>query len=149
MKLCLVCSSGGHFLQLYFLKELWGEYDRVWVSFPGNDTNFLLKGEKVYWAYLPTNRNVKNFIKNLFLAIEILRKERPNVIISTGAGVAVPFIYIGKMLGMKTVYVESLTRVRNISLSGKLVWHVVHTFLVQWPELARRHKKAIFKGQIV
>ena len=65
MKLCLVCSSGGHFLELCFLKELWQEYDRFWITFPHRDTQSVLKNEKKYWAYCPTNRNLKNFVKNL------------------------------------------------------------------------------------
>ena len=149
MKLCLVCSSGGHFLQLYYLKELWGEYDHFWVTFPHNDTKFLLKNEKKYWAHYPTNRNIKNFVKNLFFATKILWKEKPCAVISTGAGVAVPFVYLAKVLGLKTIYIESLTRTKAFSLSGKLVYPVVNHMFVQWPELADKHKKAVFKGQVI
>lgn len=149
MKLCLVCSSGGHFLQLYYLKELWSEYDRFWVTFAAADTKFFLRTEKTYWAYHPTNRNIKNLIKNIFLAYKLLHKEKPDVIISTGAGVSVPFIYWGRLLGMKTIYIESLTRIKGLSLSAKLIYLVVETMLVQWPELAERYRRAIFRGQVV
>ena len=149
MKLCLVCSSGGHFLQLYSLRELWGEYDRFWVTFPHNDTEFLLENEKKYWAYHPTNRNIKNFVRNLFLASKILRKEKPDAIISTGAGIAVPFTYMGKILGIKTIYIESLARVESLSLSGKLIYPMAHYMLVQWPELESKYKRAIYRGQVV
>lgn len=149
MKLCLVCSSGGHFLQLYSLKELWGDYDRFWVSFPNSDTRSLIESEKKYWAHHPTNRNIKNLVKNLFLAYKILRKERPDAIISTGAGIAVPFMYVGKLFGINTLFIESLTRVESLSLSGKLVYPVVRHFLVQWPQLAEKYKKAVYKGQVI
>ncbi len=149
MKLCLVCSSGGHFLQLNYLKELWADYDRFWVSFPHSDTTCLIENEKKYWAHHPTNRNIKNLAKNLLLAYKILRKEKPDAIISTGAGVAVPFIYLGRLLNINTIYVESLARVESLSLSGKLVYPVVRHFLVQWPQLANKYKKAVYKGQVI
>lgn len=62
-KLALVASSGGHLSQLYLLKETWSEYDRFWVSFDKEDANALLKDEKLYHCYYPTNRNVKIQLK--------------------------------------------------------------------------------------
>ncbi|KPJ65845.1 MAG: hypothetical protein AMJ43_09865 [Coxiella sp. DG_40] len=149
MKICLVCSSGGHFFTLRSLQELWNRYDRFWVTFPAADTKFFLRTEKAYWAYYPTNRNIKNFIKNLFLAFKILQEQKPDVIISTGAGVAVPFMYMGKILRIKTIYIESLTRIETFSLSGKLAYPVVDCMLVQWPELASKYKRAIYRGQVI
>jgi len=149
MKLCLVCSSGGHFLELCFLKELWQEYDRFWITFPHRDTQSVLKNEKKYWAYCPTNRNLKNFVKNLFLAYKLLRKEKPDVIISTGAGVAVPFILLGKLLKIKTIYLESITRINQVSLSGRLIYPFADKFLVQWPELVKKYIKAEYHGQVI
>jgi UDP-N-acetylglucosamine:LPS N-acetylglucosamine transferase len=149
MKLCLVCSTGGHLLQLYLLKDMWMQHERFWVTFPGRDSEYFLGDEMVYFAYHPTNRSIGNLIKNFFLALKILRQENPDVILSTGAGVAVPFIIIGRMLGKKTIYLESMTRCNTLSLAGKLVYHIVNHFLVQNSELADKYKKAIFKGQVL
>jgi UDP-N-acetylglucosamine:LPS N-acetylglucosamine transferase len=71
------------------------------------------------------------------------------VIISTGAGVAVPFIYVGRLLGIRTIYLESWTRVKGLSLSARLVYPVVDVMLVQWPEVAGKYAKAMFKGQVL
>ena len=103
MKICLVGSSGGHLAHLNMLKPFWSREDRFWVTFDKEDARSILKDEKMYPCYFPTNRNLKNLIKNTFLAIRILRKERPDVIISSGAAVAVPFFYLGKLFGAKTV----------------------------------------------
>lgn len=149
MKIVLVCSSGGHFLQLYSLKDFWEDIEHFWVTFDMQDTRVLLNKEKVFYAFSPTNRNIKNLIKNIFLGIEILRQEKPQIVISTGAGVAVPFIYIAKILGIKTIYIESITRVNQLSLSGKLVYPVVDNLLVQWPELTKSYKKSKFVGQVI
>ena len=149
IKLCLVCSSGGHFQQLYLLKSFWSKYDRFWITFPGEATSYLLKEEKKYFAYFPTNRNIINLIRNFFLAIKIIKKNKPDFIISTGAGVCIPFFYAGKLLGAKVIYIESLTRINQLSLSGKLVYPISDHFLVQWPELSEKYKKAIFEGRII
>lgn len=149
MKFALICSSGGHFYELYSLNDLWASSDHFWVTFPAKDTQCLLKNDRVYFAYYPTNRNIKNFLKNLYLSYKILSKEKPDVIISTGAGVGVPFVYLGKLLGIKTIFIESLTRIHRLSLSGKLVYFFADHFFVQWPELAKKYKKARYKGKLI
>lgn len=148
-KVCLVCSSGGHFQQLYSLKDYWGRLSHVWVTFDGANTQAILENETYYWAYSPTNRNMLNLFRNVFLAFKVLRKESPDLVISTGAGVAVPFIYAAKFFGIKTVYIESLTRVKDLSLAGKLIYPVVDHLFVQWPELASKYKKSDFRGQVI
>lgn len=149
MKLCLVCSAGGHFHQMYSLREFWGRFDRFWVTFPSMDTQSLLQNENKYWAYEPTQKNLKNAARNLMLAIRVLRREQPDAVISTGAAVAVPFLYVARALKMKTVYIESITRVKRLSLSGRLVYPVVNHFLVQWPELSSALKKAAYEGSVL
>lgn len=149
MKICLICSSGGHLFQLFKLNETWKNKSNFWVSFPTQDAKYFLKDKHVYWAYHPTNRNVRNFFKNLFLAWKIFKMEQPNVIISTGAGIAVPFIILSKLFKIKSIYIESITRIRQISLSGYLVYPFVDKFLVQWAELTVRYKKAEYHGQVI
>jgi len=141
MKLCLVCSSGGHFMEMQSLRLMWEGYDRFWVTFPTEDTRSFLGDERKYWAYFPTNRNLRNFFRNFLLALRVLLKERPEVIVTTGAAVAVPFVYAGKILGITTIYVESLTRVKELSLSGKLVYSFADHLLVQWPKIRGRYPR--------
>ena len=102
----------------------------------------------MYPCYFPKNRNLKNLIKNTFLAIRILRKERPDVIISSGAAVAVPFFYIGKLFGAKTVYIEVFDRIDKPTVTGKLVYPVTDKFIVQWEEMKKVYPKAINLGSI-
>ncbi len=149
MRLGLISSAGGHFYELYSLLFLWEKYDHFWVTFKREDTQHLLKGKKVYWAYAPTNRHLLNFWRNLILAAKVLRREKPQVLISTGAGVGVPFLLMGRLLGFKTVFIESMARVNNLSLSGRLLYLVVDRFLVQWPELVQKYPRAIFRGQVI
>jgi beta-1,4-N-acetylglucosaminyltransferase len=133
MKLCLVTSAGGHFFQLFQLKELWQDYDRFWITFDKSDVTSMIPNEKKYYAHYPESRNAINAIKNLFMAISILRKERPTALISIGAGVAVPFFTVAKLFRLRTIYIEPIDFIRFPSLTGKLIsmLHLSDLFLVQ------------------
>jgi hypothetical protein len=147
-KVCLVGSSGGHLTHLYLLKPFWEEKERFWVTFGKDDAKSILEDEKMYECYFPTNRNIKNLIKNTFLAIKIIRKEKPKLIISSGAGVAVPFFYIGKIFGAKTIFIEVFDRMDKPTMTGKLVYPVADIFIVQWEEMKKVYPKAINLGGI-
>ena len=110
--------------------------------------NSVRKNEIMYSAYYPSNRSIKALIANTCLAIKVLLKERPNIIISTGAAPAVPFFWIGKVLGMKTIYIEVFDRIDKSTISGKLCYPVADIFIVQWEEMKKVYKKAINLGSI-
>ena len=135
MKVCLVGSSGGHLAHLYMLKKFWHDKERFWVTFDKEDARSLLKDEKMYSCYYPTNRNIKNLIRNTILAVKVLRKERPELIISSGAAVSVPFFYLGKLFGAKLIYIEVFDRIDKPTLSGRLVYPITDKFIVQWRSL--------------
>ena len=148
MKIGLVGSSGGHLTHLYMLKPTWQKYERFWVTFDKEDARSLLKEEKVYSCYYPTNRNIKNLIRNTFVAWKVLRKEKPDILVSSGAAVAVPFFYLGKLLGKKLIYIEVFDRVDKPTLTGRLVYPITDQFIVQWEEQLKVYPKAINLGSI-
>lgn len=149
MKVCLVGSSGGHLTHLYMLKPFWENRERFWVTFDKEDARSLLEGEKVYPCYFPTNRNIKNLIRNTFLAYKVLKKEKPDLIISSGAAVSVPFFYLGKFLfGAKVVYIEVFDRIDKSTMSGKLVHPIADLFIVEWEEMKNVYSKAVNLGSI-
>lgn len=147
-KICLVGSSGGHLAHLYLLRPIWEKHSRFWVTFDKEDARSVLKKERWYPCYFPTNRNLKNLIKNTYLAFHILRKEKPDIILSTGAAVAVPFFYLGKFFGAKTVYIEVFDRYDRPTLTGKLVYPVTDIFVVQWEEMRCVYPKSVHLGSI-
>lgn len=92
----------------------------------------------MYSCYFPTNRNLKNLIKkNTFLALKVLKKEKPDVIISSGAAVAVLLFYIGKLLGAKLIYIEVFDRYDKSTVTGKLVYPITDKFIVEWEEMKK------------
>ena len=144
----LVCSSGGHLQQMLALQPAWGAYSHVWVTFDKSDARSLLGEERVVYAHSPTNRNLKNLLRNLVLAWRTLRAVRPRVLLTTGAGVAVPFAWIGRLLRVRIVYVESFTRIEGPSLTGRLVAPIAQRAYVQWPEMEGALRNARYAGNV-
>lgn len=148
MKVCLVGSSGGHLTHLYMLKSFWKDKERFWVTFDKADAKSLLKDERMISCYYPTNRSLKALLINTRLAWKTIRKERPDVIISSGAAVAVPFFYIGKLFGARLIYIEVYDRIDKSTMTGKMVYPITDKFIVQWEEMKKIYKKAINLGSI-
>jgi beta-1,4-N-acetylglucosaminyltransferase len=146
--LFLVCSPGGHLQQLQSLRPVWDDRSRVWVTLESADVADVLAGEEVVIGCGPTNRSLPNFFRNLRIAWRVVRERRPDAILSTGAALAVPFFLVGRLHGCRLVYVESLTRTKTLSLSGRLVAPLAHDFFVQWPT-TRRPRKAQYVGNIL
>jgi beta-1,4-N-acetylglucosaminyltransferase len=143
-----VSSAGGHLLQMHLLREAWKGLRCAWVTHDAEDARSILAGEDVVYAYGPTTRNVVNLIKNLVLAWRLLASFQPRVIVTTGAGVAVPFAWIARLRGIRVVYIESLTRIDGPSLSCRLIAPFADRIYVQWPELARVMPRARYVGNV-
>jgi len=148
-RVLLVSSSGGHLLQLHRLRPWWERFDRAWVTFPLEDARSLLSGERVAWAHHPTTRNLPNLLRNLALAWRLVRRYRPDVVVSTGAGVAVPFFLVARVCGAATVYVEVVDRIDMATLSGRLCAPLSSRFLLQWDEQRRMYPRGIVIGRLL
>jgi UDP-N-acetylglucosamine:LPS N-acetylglucosamine transferase len=144
----LVCSTGGHLLQLHALRAAWEGTSRAWVTFDKSDARSLLAGEQVHYAFGPTNRNLGNLLRNLRLAVGLVGRLRPRVVVTTGAGVAVPFCWVARLRGAKVVYVESLSRIEGPSLSCRMIAPVASRVYAQWPELAEAYGRARYVGSV-
>jgi hypothetical protein len=149
VKVAMVCSSGGHLAQLHRLRPWWSRHERLWVTFDTPDAVDLLADEPVVWAHHPTTRNLPNAIRNLLLAFRTLRRERPDVVVSDGAGVALPFFLAAKLFGAKTVYVEVYDRIDSRTLTGRLCRPFTDLFCVQWEEQRRLYPRAELIGTLL
>ena len=146
----IVCSSGGHLAQLHCLDAWWRQHERSWVTFDKADARSLLAGERVVWGHHPTNRNLKNLTRNTVLALRVLARERPDLIVSNGAGLAVPFFWLGKLFfGATTVYVEVYDRVDSPTLTARLVRPVLDRMVVQWEEQRAFYPEGVYLGGVL
>jgi hypothetical protein len=131
MKIVFACSAGGHLAQLLQLRPWYEHHERTWVTFELPDAVSLLGDEDAVWAYHPTTRNIPNLIRNTWLAWRVLRRTRPDVVVSSGAAIAVPFFWIGKLLRSKTVYVEVIDRIDTRTMTARLCSPVTDLVLAQ------------------
>jgi beta-1,4-N-acetylglucosaminyltransferase len=146
MKICLVCSHGGHLTEILQLKE----------AFEGHETFFItydsVRTRQLEHKYLLQNIGMNPLVmaRTFVSTFKILLKEKPRLIISTGSEIAIPAFYLAKLLRIKTVFIESWTRVERPTGTGKIVYPVSDLFLVQWDSLLKKYgRKARYKGAIL
>jgi UDP-N-acetylglucosamine:LPS N-acetylglucosamine transferase len=147
--LLFVASSGGHLAQLLALEPWYRDRARHWVSFDTPDAVSLLRGESVTWAHHPTTRNIVNLLRNLLLAARLVRRRRAGVLLTTGAGVAVPFVVVAWLLRIPAVYIEVVDRIDTPTLTARLCRPLLSAMLVQWEEQRRFYPEATVVGQLL
>lgn len=149
-KICFVSSSGGHWEELMCLKPLAEKYNSFFVTEQGEQAEGFIF-QRMY-AVPQINRHEKNFMIHFlslfYEANKILKQERPNIVISTGALVSFPFCLLAKLRGGKVIFIESFARVNNASLTGRLVYKFADLFLVQWKSMLKVYPKAKYVGGI-
>ena len=147
MKVCIVSSCGGHLTEVRCLKKLYDQLDHFYIV---NDKIHLPDDmkEKTYFI-VHSERDLK-FIKNLWEAYVILSKEKPDVILSTGAGPVVPLAIIGRLFfRTKIIFIETITRIRKPSLTGRIMYKISHHFFYQWKSLERYFPKGVYSGPLI
>lgn len=87
-------------------------------------------------------------LANLWEAWQIIRRERPTLLLSTGAGPIVPFVLVGKLFGVRSIYIESAAQVRSPSLTGRIMYWIADRFFYQWPELVRWFPRGTYGGPL-
>jgi UDP-N-acetylglucosamine:LPS N-acetylglucosamine transferase len=149
VKICLVASAGGHLSQLRKVAKAWSDRSTFWVTTTDIVSGSLGGGGKVYVVGECNREHLFRVIHVLFCCLSIVVKERPDVVISTGAAPGCLMCLLGRLLGARIVWLDSITNVERVSLSGRLVRPFADLFLVQWPELAKKYRGAEYAGTIV
>jgi len=147
--ICLAASAGGHLTQLLKLSESWQEYDTFYMTTSDVVREKLQKYGKAYTVGECNREHPFRVILVLIRCINAILRERPDVVISTGAAVGCIVCFLSKLLGAKVVWFDSITNVERISLSGRMVRHIADLFLVQWPELAEQYSNVEYVGAVI
>jgi UDP-N-acetylglucosamine:LPS N-acetylglucosamine transferase len=153
VRICFMASGGGHFRELCDLTSLAERYDHVLIS---TEVNKALAEACPFQHVYQINevgqglwrRSPIKVLGTFWRVLRILRRERPNLVISTGAGIAVPGFIAAKLLGIRTVYIETYARIESLSLAGKICYHLADRFLVQHTGLASRLPRAVYAGTL-
>lgn len=149
VKICVIASAGGHLTQaLRIAQGINKNYNFYYVTYYLPHIRQLLKGLKHYLILNP-HKNLFKYLVNFFQSLKIYMKERPNFIITTGSGMAVPTCLIGKFFGSKLIYIESGSRVKSPSLTGRFLYYFSDIFIVQWRSILRYFKKAVYGGSLI
>ena len=145
-KICLVSASGGHFEQLNCLKPLLNKYDGFIVT---EKTGFAAKAD-----YFVTQTGfgdpgwIRDSVKLFREVWEIWKKEKPDVVISTGTYIALPFMVMCKLYGKKLIYIETFARVTDTTKAGRVMYKFADLFIYQWPELKKYYPSGVYGGSI-
>jgi len=144
--ICIVSSCGGHLTEVRTLKPVYEHYEHFYVL---NDRVLLPEDMQGRTHFIRHSERDWLFVVNLWEAWRLLRRYRPQLIVSTGAGPVVPFALIGKLLGIPTLFVETFTRVRTPSLTGRIMYRLADRFFYQWLPLAPFFPKGVCGGPLV
>jgi beta-1,4-N-acetylglucosaminyltransferase len=151
LKVALVCSVGGHLAQMRQLEKLYKKHDYFFVTEDTLLTRELAEKEKIYYLHL-INRKMWYFpyllTINFLQSIYYLLKEKPDLIISTGALSSVPFCLISKLMGKKLIFIESFAKMDSPTITGRLMYKFADLFIVQWERMKVYYPEAIYGGSI-
>lgn len=149
-KICLIASSGGHLEELNQLKDVINNYNCYYVV---TDTESTRKNPK--YQYLIQDFNRKNrflyflrLFKMFYEQFRIFCQEKPDIILTTGAGLVIPTCIFAKIFKKKVIFIESFARMHDLSKTGKFLYNKADLFIVQWQEIADKYENAIYGGGI-
>ncbi|RAK19905.1 oligosaccharide biosynthesis protein Alg14 [Anoxybacillus vitaminiphilus] len=151
-KVLFISSLGGHLTQLLQLKPLFSEYDYHIVTEKSVITEELSKQYNMsflmYGARNYPFRYIFKFSYNVVKSFYYFLREKPDVVVTTGAHTAVPMCYIAKLFGKKVIFIESFAKTTTPTISGRLVYPIADLFIVQWESMKKHYPKAVYGGSI-
>jgi len=152
LRVLLPTSSGGHLTEVMQLKQLLDATDHLFVTEDLALTRQLL-GDHPARYVRPNGRNRnwvfwRNFIINWFLAIPILLRFRPHAIVTTGSHTAIPFCYLGKLMGCKVIFILSFCRIDSKAAAATIVYPISDRFFVQWRQMQSTYPRSKYAGPV-
>lgn len=153
-KVLFISSTGGHLGELLQLKTLFDNYNYHIITEKDKTTKNMVSkyGNRIDYLVYGTKDNLLRYIfvfpYNILRSLYLFLKIRPKVIISTGAHTCVPICYIGKLFRRKIIYIETFANSETKTLTGRLIYPIANTFIVQWESMLKLYPKAIYGGWI-
>lgn len=149
LRICLAASGGGHLTELLTLSECWKRHEVFYITTVPVIQHDLQKSGSVYVVGECNRQHPIRVLKVFLRCLRVVLKERPCLVISSGAAAGCMACFLARALGAKIIWIDSITNVERISLSGRMVRWIADLFLVQWPDLANRYKRVEFVGTVV
>lgn len=151
-KVCLISSSGGHLEQLRQLTGVMEKYD-TYFEVPNlkatqkmNSKNYLIKD-----TYLDKGKKIRyclRFLEMCFEQLFIFIKENPDVVITTGAGTAIPTCMYAHIFKKKLICIQSFARINSKDRAIDFLYKYADLYLVQWESQLQNYPNAVYGGWI-
>jgi len=145
VKVCLVCSHGGHLTELLQLAPAWTGHETFFITYRSPR-----RTPARAYEYANLTARPLSVVPMFVQVLRVLARERPDWVVSDGAELAIPVFVAAKLLRLRTMFIESLCRVESPSFTGRLVYPLSDVFFVQWPSLLRSYgPKARYAGKVI
>jgi beta-1,4-N-acetylglucosaminyltransferase len=149
IKIALICSHGGHLTEMLELLEAFGRCELFFVTYASKRADELKRQHRVY-TIDNIGASPMRLLRSLPAIWRILRRERPDVLVSTGSEIAIPFFVLATLSRTRTIFVESYCHVKTPSRTGRVVYPFSDVFLVQWYQLLEAYgPKARYEGGLL
>lgn len=149
-KICFISSSGGHLEQIKQLDKVAQQYEHYYIL-PKNSSTEKFRDKKYLVGDFYRKNRIQFAFRFIYTAIQqlfLFIKEKPDIVITTGAGVVIPTCLYAHFFKKKLVYIESFARINTLNVTGKLLYKYADIFIVQWKELLKECPKAVYGGWI-
>ncbi len=130
------------------LAGVYEKYDHFYFTFKGGVADEMKKTSRVRAIPNIVKHSPLSWVVGVVLSFYVVLVERPNVVISTGAGIVVFFCVFAKLLGAKLIFIESMARIKRPTLTARFLYPFSDLFIVQWPGLLKYFPKAKYLGRL-
>ena len=147
-KILLVSSGGGHWVELLRISAAFEGHDTQYVS--SQDVDSVPNGQRQHITIPDGSRtNIMGILKTFIRLWKIEHDFLPDLVVTTGAAPGLIGIVIGRLLGAKTIWLDSIASSERASLSGRLAQPCATLWLTQWEAVARQHRRLKCFGKVV
>lgn len=154
-RVLFISSTGGHFAELLALRPLFETYDYHIAVERDETTESHSRDFTGHITFLPRGSRdegpsyLLTFGRLVVESWRLLRRLRPDTVVTTGTHTAVPACYLAKLLGVRVIYIETIANLHSRSLAGRLVYPIADLFLVQWESMLKLYPKATYAGRVL
>jgi len=149
LRICIGASAGGHLSQLLKLSESWKNHSVFCVSTLPIVASKLKDMGPVYITGECNRHHPIRAVRILFKAFRIVRTEKPDVVLTTGSMPLALLCLVAKLFGARIIWIDSVTNVRRLSVSGRWVRLFADLCLTQWPHVQKKYRNVEYAGAIV
>lgn len=151
-KVIFVASAGGHLAQLLQLAPTFKHYKSLLITEKNGSTGSLSEKYDTRYLVHGTRKHLQSYLFifswNIIKSIWFFLRFNPDVIVTTGTHTAVPLCYIAWLFRRKIIFIESFSKQHSKNLSGRMVYPIASTFVVQWESMKELYPKAECWGWI-